>query len=399
MATLICEARRQHPSWGPDKLLDWLGPRHPTVDLPAVSTAGDLLARKGLVKKRRRRRHYQHPGVVPIKTAHPNDLWTADFKGHFRTRDGVYCYPLTVADQHTRYLLACHGLLSTKGLGVRPVFDRLFREYGLPDAIRTDNGVPFATTGIHGLSQLNVWWLRLGIQHQRTRPASPQENGAHERMHKTLKAEAIRPPRATLAPQQRAFNRFRAEYNDERPHQFLDGRHARVALSDVAPSLHRDAAAHRVSRTLHREAHHERRDVPVQEETALHRQLAEAAHHRPRGGRRRHLVDSFLSGPAGTARRTGLHHSWIVHSITWPRAPGALDGILTPAFGYSRDRRRTPAWRTSDHGDQTVGQTDRTTDQRVSPMFPVNFVTDVVPGCTRLVWHNPSCGRRRPHTR
>ena len=190
---------------------------------PGRQHGGDLLARKGLVKKRRRRRHFQHPGVVPIKTAHPNDLWTADFKGHFRTRDGVYCYPLTVADQHTRYLLACHGLLSTKGLGVRPVFDRLFREYGLPNAIRTDNGVPFATTGIHGLSQLNVWWLRLGIQHQRTRPASPQENGAHERMHKTLKAEAIRPPRATLAPQQRAFNRFRAEYNDERPHQFLKG--------------------------------------------------------------------------------------------------------------------------------------------------------------------------------
>ena len=163
------------------------------------------------------------PASCRSTTAHPNDLWTADFKGHFRTRDGVYCYPLTVADQHTRYLLACHGLLSTKGLGVRPVFDRLFREYGLPGAIRTDNGVPFATTGIHGLSQLNVWWLRLGIQHQRTRPASPQENGAHERMHKTLKAEAIRPPRATLAPQQRAFNRFRAEYNDERPHQFLKG--------------------------------------------------------------------------------------------------------------------------------------------------------------------------------
>src|SRR6266571_835996 len=166
----------------------------PGLGLPAVSTAGDLLARKGLVKKRRRRRHYQHPGVVPITTVHPNDLWTADFKGHFRTRDGVYCYPLTVADQHTRYLLACHGLLSTKGLGVRPIFDRLFREYGLPGAIRTDNGVPFATTGIHGLSQLNVWWLLLGIQHQRILPASPQQNGAHERMHRTLKAATARPP-------------------------------------------------------------------------------------------------------------------------------------------------------------------------------------------------------------
>ncbi|MEJ2240270.1 MAG: integrase core domain-containing protein, partial [Gemmatimonadales bacterium] len=190
----------------------------------AVSTAGDLLARHGLVKKRRRRRMHRHPGVVPLITRRPNDLWTADFKGHFKTRNGIYCYPLTVADQHTRFLLACHGLLSTKGVGVRPVFDRLFREYGLPGAIRTDNGVPFATTGIHGLSQLNVWSMRLGIQHQRILPAHPQQNGAHERMHKTLKAEAIRPPSSNLSTQQRAFNRFRTIYNDERPHQALKGR-------------------------------------------------------------------------------------------------------------------------------------------------------------------------------
>ena len=131
---------------------------------------------------------------------------------------------MTIADQHTRYLLACHGLLSTKGYGVRPVFERLFHEYGLPRAIRTDNGVPFATTGIHGLSQLNVWWLRLGIQHQRILPAHPQQNGAHERMHKTLKGEAIRPPRANLPTQQRAFTAFRRLYNDERPHQALRGR-------------------------------------------------------------------------------------------------------------------------------------------------------------------------------
>jgi putative transposase len=224
IAQVICAARRQHPSWGPAKLLDWLGPRHPRLDFPAVSTAGDLLARQGLVKKRRRRRAYQHPGVVPPTTTQPNDLWTADFKGHFRTGDGLYCYPLTVADQHTRYLLACQGLRSTKGLGVRQVFEHLFAEYGLPAAIRTDNGVPFATTGIHGLSQLNVWWMRLGIQHQRILPAHPQQNGAHERMHKTLKAGAIRPPRATLAAQQRAFNTFRRLYNDERPHDFLNGR-------------------------------------------------------------------------------------------------------------------------------------------------------------------------------
>jgi len=223
-AQRICETRRQHPSWGPEKLLQWLQARHPDLDLPAVSTAGDLLTRAGLVKKRRRRRHYQHPGVVPPLTTQPNDLWTADFKGHFRTRDGIYCYPLTILDLHTRYLLACHGLLSTKGQGVRPVWERLFREYGLPRAIRTDNGVPFATTGIHGLSQLNVWWMRLGIQHQRILPAHPQQNGAHERMHRTLKGEAIRPPRANLAAQQRGFHCFRRLYNEERPHQALNGK-------------------------------------------------------------------------------------------------------------------------------------------------------------------------------
>lgn len=195
IAELICAARRRHPTWGPKKLLPWLAARHPHFLRPALSTAGDLLRRKGLVKRRRRRRPwYTHPGVVPAVTIAPNDLWTADFKGHFRTRDGLYCYPLTVADQHTRYLLACHGLRSTKGDGVWPIFDRLFRQYGLPRAIRTDNGVPFATQGLHGLSQLNVRWLRLGIQHQRILPAHPQQNGAHERMHKTLKREATRPP-------------------------------------------------------------------------------------------------------------------------------------------------------------------------------------------------------------
>src|SRR5256712_9045981 len=160
-------------------------------------------------------------GVVAPVTHAPNDLWTADFQGHFRTRDGGYCYPLTIADLHTRYLLTCQGLLSTKGLGVRARFEQAFRAYCLPRAIRTDNGVPFATTGIHGLSQLNVWWMRLGIQHQRIRPASPQENGAHERMHRTLKREATRPAAANRHRQQVAFDRFRAEYNEDRPHEAL----------------------------------------------------------------------------------------------------------------------------------------------------------------------------------
>lgn len=224
LAVLLVAARQAHPTWGPAKLVQYLAPRHPRVRAwPAVSTVADLLKRHALVRPRRRRRAIVHPGTVPIATSAPNDLWTADFKGQFRTRDGIYCFPLTIADQHTRYLLRVHGLLTTRGTGVRPVFERAFREYGLPHAIRTDNGVPFANTGLHGLTQLNVWWLRLGIQHQRIRPASPQENGAHERMHRTLKAETTRPPAATLAQQQRAFTAFRCEYNEIRPHAALGG--------------------------------------------------------------------------------------------------------------------------------------------------------------------------------
>src|SRR5215207_6353515 len=224
LAALLVAARRAHPSWGPAKLVQFLAPRHPRVPTwPAISTVADLLKRHDLVRPRRRRRPIVHPGTGPMTTSAPNDLWTADFKGQFKTRDGVYCFPLTIADQHTRYLLRVHGLLNTRGAGVRPVFERAFREFGLPRAIRTDNGVPFANTGLHGLTQLSVWWLRLGIQHQRIRPASPQENGAHERMHRTLKAETTRPPAHDLRQQQRAFHAFQRTYNTERPHSALEG--------------------------------------------------------------------------------------------------------------------------------------------------------------------------------
>ncbi|HET9684615.1 MAG TPA: IS481 family transposase [Gemmatimonadaceae bacterium] len=222
LAELLCEFRRLHPDWGARKLLRVLRDRHPEIeDWPAASTAADLLARRGLVRRRRRRHPHQHPGVVPIATTAPNDLWTADFKGQFRTGNGRYCYPLTIADQHTRFLLSCHGLLSTETVLARPVFERTFREYGLPRAIRTDNGVPFATQAIHGLSHLNVWWMRLGIVHQRIHPGQPQENGAHERMHRTMKRRAIKPVQRTCAGQQRQFDAFQLEYNTERPHEAL----------------------------------------------------------------------------------------------------------------------------------------------------------------------------------
>jgi putative transposase len=223
LAELLCALRRAHPLWGARKLLRVLTTRHPRVTgWPAPSTAADLLARRGLVQRRRRRRPHVHPGVVPATTAEPNDLWTADFKGQFRTGNGIYCYPLTIADQHTRFLLTCHGLLSTQTVTARPIFERTLREYGLPRAIRTDNGVPFATQAIHGLSYLNVWWMRLGIQHQRILPGRPDQNGAHERMHRTLKRQVTRPVRRTCAAQQDAFDEFRSEYNTLRPHEWLN---------------------------------------------------------------------------------------------------------------------------------------------------------------------------------
>lgn len=223
LAELLCAFRRAHPFWGARKLLRILSQRHRDIrDWPAPSTTADLLARRGLVQRRRRRRTPVHPGVVAPVTTAPNDLWTADFKGEFRTGNGVYCYPLTIADQHSRFLLTCHGLLSTQTVTARPVFERTFREYGLPRAIRTDNGVPFATQAIHGLSFLNVWWMRLGIQHQRILPGRPDQNGAHERMHRTLKRQAVRPVQRSCAAQQRAFDAFRREYNTERPHEALD---------------------------------------------------------------------------------------------------------------------------------------------------------------------------------
>jgi transposase InsO family protein len=223
LAERICALRDQHPHWGARKLLRILRNRHSRIrSWPAASTAADLLARRGLVLKRRTRRPTLHPGVVPPTTAEPNDLWTADFKGQFRTGNGLYCYPLTIADQHTRFLLSCHGLLSTQTVTARPVFERAFQEYGLPRAIRTDNGVPFATQAIHGLSYLNVWWMRLGIQHQRIHPGCPQENGVHERMHRTLKRQAVKPVLRTCTAQQRSFDAFREEFNTLRPHEALD---------------------------------------------------------------------------------------------------------------------------------------------------------------------------------
>lgn len=218
----LLEARRRHPTWGGKKLLAIVQKRHPRWNLPCRSTVCDILNRHGMVPKSRRRRRIGHPGKPTSSILAPNDLWTADFKGQFRTRDGLYCFPLTVADAFSRYLLGCQALHSTATVGAKPVFTRLFHEYGLPKRIRTDNGAPFATTSLARLSKLSAWWVRLGILPELIEPGKPQQNGRHERMHKTLKAEATRPPAGNLRAQQRKFNRFRSEFNDIRPHEALD---------------------------------------------------------------------------------------------------------------------------------------------------------------------------------
>lgn len=220
---LLLAARREY-GWGAKKLRSVLSGRHQDLVWPARSTINDILERHGLLRKNRRRKKWLHPGAAPLRTERPNQVWPADFKGQFKTGDGKYCYPLTITDHFSRSLLACRGLLSVKTEGAKPVFRALFREVGLPEAIRTDNGAPFASTGIHGLCGLNVWWMQLGIVHQRILPASPQENGTHERMHRELKRETARPAASSLRSQQRRFDHFQKRYNEERPHEGIGDR-------------------------------------------------------------------------------------------------------------------------------------------------------------------------------
>jgi putative transposase len=220
----IIEARRHHPAWGAKKLLVILTKRHPQWPWPARSTVCEILRRNGLVPRKRRRRLIAHPGKPATGMSTPNQIWTADFKGQFKTGDGRYCYPLTVADGYSRFLLACQALHSTAVHEAKPVFTRVFHEFGLPHRIRTDNGVPFATNPLGRLAQLSAWWVRLGILPEFIQPGEPQQNGRHERMHRTLKAETTRPPAATRRAQQQRFNHFREEFNHQRPHEALDMR-------------------------------------------------------------------------------------------------------------------------------------------------------------------------------
>jgi transposase InsO family protein len=213
--------RQQHPTWGAKKLLARLRKNAPDRPWPARSTACGLLKRAGVVRQRRRDQARRRPQTERAVPAYSNAVWTTDFKGHFRTGDHRYCYPLTVMDGFSRYLLDCHGMLRPTWTETQRRFTRLFEVFGLPEAIRSDNGTPFASTALAGLSQLSVWWLQLGIALDRITPAHPEENGAHERFHRTLKAETARPPAATCRSQQQRFDRFEWEYNHDRPHEAI----------------------------------------------------------------------------------------------------------------------------------------------------------------------------------
>ena len=223
LVKLILSQRKQFPRWGPvaiRKRLQMHWPQHPW---PAASTIGAILKRNGMVPNRRRRHHVAPLSRPFARCREPNDLWCVDFKGHFEMGDGRVCYPLTVMDGASRFLLACVAFHAPTFENVHRVFSELFKTYGLPKAIRSDNGEPFASpAGALGLSRLSVWWTTLGIRVERIDPGKPHQNGRHERMHLTLKIETCSPPRHSLGRQQRAFDRFRHIYNDVRPHQALD---------------------------------------------------------------------------------------------------------------------------------------------------------------------------------
>lgn len=218
----IIAARRKHPTWGPKKLLPRLRAEQPELVLPGRSTASLIINGAGLSNPQRPRRRLKHGTGGLGGDESPNGVWATDFKGQHRLEDKKYCYPLTVTDSHSRYLLACRGYLSICGVSVQKVFRRLFRTYGVPDHIRSDNGIPFASTGAGRLTTLSVFWIDQGIELQRITPGRPQQNGRHERMHRTLNEETTMPIAPTLAAQQRRYDRFRPYYNEDRPHEALD---------------------------------------------------------------------------------------------------------------------------------------------------------------------------------
>ena len=254
LAERIVAIRRRFPYFGPKKIKAWLEHRAPETAWPAASTIGDILKREGLVEPKRRRRRAINMGEIVAEASAPNEEWAIDFKGWFRTQDGRRCDPLTITDAASRYLIEVR-IVEPNEAGVRGVLERVFAEVGMPAAMRSDNGSPFGSVGAGGLSGLSVWWLKLGIEPHYTRPANPQDNGRHERMHRTLKAETSRPAAATAVEQQARFECFRRHYNADRPHE---------ALAQVPPASRWQPSARTLPARVHDpwyDANHEVRRV------------------------------------------------------------------------------------------------------------------------------------------
>jgi transposase InsO family protein len=220
---LIIKLRKLRPSWGPKKIKARLETDNPGIKIPVASTIDEILTRYGVPKQKAKRRRRRAEGTGPLKESrHPNEIWCVDFKGQFRLGNRKYCYPLTVSDHYSRYLLECEALENTSTNGVWSAFERVFQEHGLPQIIRSDNGTPFSSRALNGWSRLSVWWLRLGIKLERIEPGHPEQNGRHERIHWTLKNEATRPASPNLFHQQARFDDFRHDYNYYRPHESLN---------------------------------------------------------------------------------------------------------------------------------------------------------------------------------
>lgn len=222
LESLIVRLKKERPNWGAPKIRELLAKHHPGIKLPATSTVHEVLDRHDLVKRRKRQKKYKAIATYLSSPNEVNDLWCVDFKGEFRLGNKSYCYPLTISDYRSRFLINCEALPSTEERTAFRTFEETFKEYGLPSAIRSDHGIPFASgNSLWGLTRLSVWWIRLGIKLERIEPGCPEQNGRHERMHRTLKLEATRPPAFNFLGQQEKFFEFMRSYNFERPHQAL----------------------------------------------------------------------------------------------------------------------------------------------------------------------------------
>ena len=251
--SLILQLKKEHPTWGAPKIREKIKRRHRQITLPAISTVHAVLDRHGLVT-RGRNRLYKAQGTTLSTPTQANDLWCADYKGEFMLADKRYCYPLTISDFASRYLICCEALATTKAVYAFTVFERVFKDFGLPLAIRTDNGTPFASGGaFFGLTKLSVWWLRLGIGIERIKPGNPQQNGRHERMHLTLKKEATKPAAKNFLQQQGKFDDFIECYNHERPHQALNMKYPGEIYTPLTAALQ---GARRRAIPLPRPHHH-----------------------------------------------------------------------------------------------------------------------------------------------